>query len=192
MQSVEKSCGNDGEHLKTIDSVNIANYQFKKFLSPSAWSSLSSLDILQKALPDDLTLNVMFSPSSGKQFPSTLTKLPTSFYTFPFQNLSSIMLQGVRLPNLAPVGLYTCRNMKVHSILGYFLISQSTTYTSCESLRSISFSTASYLTIIKKTSTNHIINQYWLFSLSLLKLWPEQWLCFQPGQQLRRGQQLEQ
>ena len=43
--------------LKTMNSVSNANYLFNKFLSASAWSSLSSLRI--SALPDDLTLSVM-------------------------------------------------------------------------------------------------------------------------------------
>ena len=52
--------------LKTINSVKSANYHLNRFLSASAWSSLSSLIILQKALPADLTLNVLLFLSSRK------------------------------------------------------------------------------------------------------------------------------
>ena len=61
--------------LKTINSVNSANYHLNKFLSASAWSSLSTLIILQKGMLDDLTLNVVAFPSSMKQLPSILNKI---------------------------------------------------------------------------------------------------------------------
>ena len=42
--------------LKTINFVNSANYHFSKFLSASAWYSLSTIIVMQKALPDGLAL----------------------------------------------------------------------------------------------------------------------------------------
>ena len=48
---------NDIQH--SINSVKSANYHLNRFLSASAWSSLSTLIISEKTLPDDLTLNVV-------------------------------------------------------------------------------------------------------------------------------------
>ena len=85
-----------------------------------------------------------------------------------------------------------------YQIVLYFATSpysNPTTYTSCEPPRNIRFSTASHLTIIKKKSTNqsHDITVLgWLFILSLLRQWPEQWLCCQPGQLFRLGKYHEQ
>ena len=75
--------------LKTINSVKSANHHLDRLLSASAWSSLSFLIILQKALPADLTRN---------ECVALLIFLKSTFtYTFPFQNLSSHYVEGTVL-----------------------------------------------------------------------------------------------
>ena len=89
--------------VKTTNRVKSANYHLNKLLSASAWSSLSSLIISAKSSAWFLTFNVLSPHLQGKQLPSILTKLLTSTCTFPFQNLSSHYVVGIRLFNLAPV-----------------------------------------------------------------------------------------
>ena len=78
--------------LKTINSIKSANYLLNKFLSASALSSLT-LRLLQKALPDDHSLSVVHSHLQENQIPNTIR-------TFPFQNLSSILLYTSGYPTL--------------------------------------------------------------------------------------------
>ena len=58
--------------LKTINGVKSANYYLNRFLSVSAWSSLSTPIIsAESTLPDDLTLNVVlfsFSRKTGYKY----------------------------------------------------------------------------------------------------------------------------
>ena len=59
--------------LKTINSVKIANYHLNRFLSASAWSSLSILIISAAGTPSDFTL-CCSSHLHGRQFPSSVNK----------------------------------------------------------------------------------------------------------------------
>ena len=71
--------------LKTMNSVSSANYLFDMFLSPSAWSSLSSREFPQKALPDDFTLGVMCFHSSKEAaaiFSVQNTLIPHAHFRF--------------------------------------------------------------------------------------------------------------
>ncbi len=85
--------------LKTITSINNANYHLNTFLSASAWSSLSNLNISTKALPADLNVLLIVMESSFQVF---ITKLITSTCTFTFQNLLSYYVEGISC-SLAPV-----------------------------------------------------------------------------------------
>ena len=96
---IANSCANDIEHMKTINRVKSGNSHLNRFLSASARSSLSSLIILQKTLPADLTLNVMLFSSSR----NAVSNYYFSTCTFPFQNLSSHYVVGIRLFHRAPV-----------------------------------------------------------------------------------------
>ena len=77
--------------LNTIDCINEANYLLNKFLSSSAWSSLSTRIFLQKALSDDLISVYTFSISKGSSFQELqnilLAKPFSATCIFPFQNL---------------------------------------------------------------------------------------------------------
>ena len=102
-----------------------------RFLSASAWSYRT---FPMKAVSKYSNKNIL-----------------TSTCTFIFQNLSSHYAVGIRLLSC------TCKeygqDIQFLSTSPYY---NPTTYTRCKSLRK--FSTASHLTIIKKTSTNQILD----------------------------------
>ncbi len=64
--------------LKTINSLNSANYQFNKFLSVSAWTSLSTLIISTESIPDDLTRSIQV-----KQHPQNYLHIFVSEFVIP-------------------------------------------------------------------------------------------------------------
>ena len=77
--------------LKTLDSVKSINYNFNKMsnvlVSLCMVFPLVLGEFLPKALPDDLTLSVVCSPSSKEAAFKCLTKLLSQPYfhnTFPF------------------------------------------------------------------------------------------------------------
>ena len=92
----------------------------------------------------------------GKQFPITLNKQLSSTCTFPFKNLSSHCVIGYQFVQPCTCKEYS-KNIQFMTTSPYY---NPTTYTGCESLRSTYFAAASHLTIVKKTSTNHITNLY--------------------------------
>ena len=95
---IVNSCANDTEHTKTINRVKSANYHFNTF---SASVSLCSLIFLQKALPDDLSLNVILVFKKNS-FQVILTKLLPHAH-FRIRIFNPITLSGIWLFNLAPV-----------------------------------------------------------------------------------------
>ena len=124
--------------MKTVNSVKSAitcSYHLNKLLSASAWSSSSYLIIYAKELPHGLTLNMVLFSSSRKQFPITRNK------TIYFHMHISISEYGIPL---------CCR---------YQGIISSTCKEYSKDMQFLETSpTASHLTIIKKTSTNQILD----------------------------------
>ena len=92
--------------LKTINSVSSTNYLCDKFLSASAWSSLSSL---QKALPDNFTLSVLRFHSSrevASKYSKPNSDIPHALFLF---------RMGIKLLNLAWTGK---KYINIKTILG--------------------------------------------------------------------------
>ena len=126
--------------LKTINSVESANYHLKRFLSAFVWSCL----ILQKVLPAILTLNVLLISSSWKAVSKYFYKT-TYFHTH-------IFISEFVLPLCCRYQFVLSCTCAEYSNDMQFLVTSSyynsTTNASCESLRNI-FLTASHLTIIR-------------------------------------------
>ena len=103
-----------------------------------------------------LTLLLMCCSSHlhGKQFPSILNK--TTYFHM------HIYISEFVIPLCCGDQVVLSCTCKEYSKDMQFLATSPyhnpTTYTSCESLRNIKFSTASHLTIIKKTSTNQVLD----------------------------------
>ena len=90
----------------SINTVSQCKQSFFKFLSASLWSSLVCSEILQEALPDDLTLHVVHFPSSREaaskySHQNSLHQLAHFF----FRIYHPITLLGIGLFNLARVSL---------------------------------------------------------------------------------------
>ena len=114
---------------KTVNGVKSENYHLNRFLSASAWSSLSSLIISAESTANDFTLCCSFH-LHGNRFQVFLTKPLTSTYTLLFQNLSSIIC--CRYQVVLPC---TCKEESKDINSWLHPHSKPTTYTSCESLR---------------------------------------------------------
>ena len=119
-----------------------------------------------------------------KQFPITLTKQLISPCTFPFQNLLSHYVVRYQVVQSCTCKEYS-KNIQFLVTFPYY---NSTTYTSCGSLRNI------YMILNCITSYNHnedIYRSYHklvlglLFSLPLLRLWPENGYVFSLGSRAR-------
>ena len=111
---------------------------------------------VQKAQPNDRTINVVFISFPGKQLPCTRNKT-TYFYIHVFFSEFVLPLYHRIQVVLSCCKEYHNKNQQFLATSTYF---NPTTYVNCDSVRTIPFSIALHLTIIKKTFTNHITKQY--------------------------------
>ena len=104
--------------LKTINSVNCANYLFDKFVSVSIWSPLSSLRVCaESTLPDDFTLSMMRFHFQVKQHIGSFNQTLYFYMHFPCRICYPIICYPA----------WTCKEY-INTFLGYFPISQPNHY----------------------------------------------------------------
>ena len=139
----DAGCANDGEHMKAIDSGNITII------------TLTSSCQRQHGLPLVLIILhcLMTFPSSRQE---------SIFQVLPTNKSPNIHLHISISESVIP---YVVGHQAVQTSTSY---QNPTTCTSCESVSNIKFWTALHLASTKKTSTNHITNQYWISSSA----WP--------------------
>ena len=95
----------------------------------------------------------------GEQYPITRNK--TTYFHMHISISKSVIPLCCKVSDCSILHLEYSKNIEFVAISPCY---NPTIYTSCESLKNMQFSTASHLTIIKKTSTNHITNRYWISS----------------------------